>query len=237
MPWPDDGEVPTVKGGDLAQLKPLRDRDDDRVDAAETQVGVGLDQLRSTAEIRVQGMFDMDSSAREAAEEVRLNVYPRASGKQVADLGDYEVGHEERVAGRLEEAFAGLVVGVVDKRRRDERAGIDDDGAQTNPSASRRSSATRAEKPGLALPIAMKLSPPDPGGVAGVGTWVVRTSAARSSGLTPRSAASETRRSATSSARRTCSSVTPSSLLASPSTDSRRCQHQPWLQRKVVSRR
>jgi hypothetical protein len=48
------------------------------------------------------------------------------------------------------------MVRIIAKSGRDQRSGVDDDRAQTNPSASSLSSACLAEKPGLAWPMPMK---------------------------------------------------------------------------------
>ena len=53
----DDGEVPVVERGDGGDVKPLGDGDDTRVDEAEPEIGVGLDQLHA-AEVVGDGEVD-----------------------------------------------------------------------------------------------------------------------------------------------------------------------------------
>src|SRR3954451_5809251 len=96
------------------------------------------------------------SSSRKPPREAARNkpaspVAPRFSN-EIRRLGEHERGNDERACLASEQLGAGSVIRIVPDGRGDKRPGVDDESYGVNPSASSRSSASRAEKPFAASP-------------------------------------------------------------------------------------
>jgi hypothetical protein len=144
-----DCEVPAVQGGNLARAQALGNGYDRGVDSSEREIGVGLDKLGGALEVGAVYMFDDELSRGEASQERRFHARPSPGSEQVGHLWDHEVRDDQRFADLFEPGDAGPMVWIITKSSSYERSRIDDYRAQTNPSASRLSSARLAENPGL----------------------------------------------------------------------------------------
>lgn len=69
---PNDTEVPMVKGGDVGSTETLSDGNDRRVHCTKAEIGVLLHQLRSSFEVGVADVFDIEATGNETAEEGSL---------------------------------------------------------------------------------------------------------------------------------------------------------------------
>ncbi len=145
-----DTEVSSIQRGNLGRGQALGDGDDGRVHGPEPEIGVGLNEISCALKVCVIDVFDGKVAGNETAEEVGFDVRSCARSQKVGHLRDHEIRNHERFADLLEPGDACLMIWIVEKGGCDQWSGVDDDEAQTNPSASRRSSATLAENPGLA---------------------------------------------------------------------------------------
>ncbi len=73
-------------------------------------------------------MFHDEGTRDKAAEEVSFRARPSAGRQQVGDLGDHNIGNNERLTDRLEPGDTGLMIRIVDQAGGCERPGVDDDG-------------------------------------------------------------------------------------------------------------
>ncbi len=151
-----DGEVPAVQGGDLARAQPLGNCYYCGVHGPESEIRLSLDELGGALEVGAANVFDGELSRDEASQELGFHTRPGSSRKKVGHLRDHEVRDDQRLSNLFEPGDALAMVRIIAKSGRDQRSGVDDDRAQTNPSASSLSSACLAEKPGLAWPMPMK---------------------------------------------------------------------------------
>ena len=147
-----DGEVPAIQGGDLACAQPLGNGYHCGVDGSESEIGVGLDEFGGTLEVDGTDVFYGELSRDEASQELGFHARPSSCREQVGHLRDHKIGDDERLADLFEPRDALAMVWIIAKSSRYQRSSVndDDDGAQTNPSASSLSSACLAENPGLA---------------------------------------------------------------------------------------
>lgn len=145
VPRADDAEVTAVEGRKGRGTEAFSQGDDGRVDRAEPEVGVRLDELGHAFQVSTRERLELHVSARCAAEESRLRLRPERPRDQVAGLGEPEGRNDERALGIPKELKARGVIRVVADGRSDEDARIYDERDGSNPSASSCSSARRAE--------------------------------------------------------------------------------------------
>jgi len=142
-----DAEVPAVQGGDLVRAQALGNGYYNGVDGSESEIGVGLDELGSALELAAGNMLDGELSRDEASQELGFHARPGSCREQVGHLRDHKVRNDERLADLFEPGDSLAMVWIIAKSSRYQRSGVDDDRAQTSPSASSLSSACLAENP------------------------------------------------------------------------------------------
>jgi len=151
-----DGEVPAVQGGDLARAPAARQLLLLRRPRSESEIRLSLDELGGALEVGAANVFDGELSRDEASQNSASTLVRAPAARKVGHLRDHEVQDDQRLSNLFEPGDALAMVRIIAKSGRDQRSGVDDDRAQTNPSASSLSSACLAEKPGLAWPMPMK---------------------------------------------------------------------------------
>ena len=137
MRWAHDTEVAVVDGGDGVDAKSFSDSDDRRIDEAEIEIGVAVDELGSSLIVRRGEVIDAGVTAGEPGEERGFGGGSDPTVEQPAHLDDHGGGNDDRAAVMIEPVIAGLVVGVVAVSDRDEGARVDDDGGH-EPNSARR---------------------------------------------------------------------------------------------------
>jgi hypothetical protein len=150
--------VAAVECRDVRFAEPLSGRDDRRVDGSERKVRIRLDELCHSLKVRRGGQLEPELSTRGRPQQRRLTARAERFPDEVRRLGERERRNNERARLALEQLGTGGVVRIVADGRGDERPGVDDQSYGVNPSASRRSSASRTENPFSALPSPIKLS-------------------------------------------------------------------------------
>jgi hypothetical protein len=139
----DDREVPAVEGGDLLDVQAFCGGDDGGIDASEREVAVGAHQLCDPQPLVDRDWFGNEVAGGEVAEKSDLRVSAEPRTEQVDDLGDDELGDDERARVSLEELEAVVVVVVVGVDVRVEGPRVDDERYRTT--SARRISSIRTE--------------------------------------------------------------------------------------------
>jgi len=139
----DDGEVTAVQRRNLVDLQAFGSRDHGSVDAAEREVAVGAHELGDPQPFVGGDRFGDEVARGEVAKEPDFCVRAESRTEEVDDLGDDELGNEQRAGVSLEELEAFVVVVVVRVDVRVERPSVDDECYRTT--SARRISSIRTE--------------------------------------------------------------------------------------------
>jgi hypothetical protein len=93
--------VPAVEGGDLLDVQALSGGDDGGIDAAQREVAVDAHELCDPQPLVDGDRFGNEVAGGEVTEKSDLCVSAEPGAEQVDDLGDDELGDEERAGVRL----------------------------------------------------------------------------------------------------------------------------------------
>jgi len=213
-------EVAAVECRYLKHAETLGDGDQAGVNAAKSQVGVGLNQLGHPRPIRRCQSFNGQVPVGDRAVEPSLGGRSELTLDQPARLGNYQSGCGQRAGVVLEQRLAALVIGICVVGGSENNVGIDEQGQLPNPSANM-SSSSAARRPFVDRPRLTKPS------LRSGENRSVRTSAASVSGATPSSAAASATRSATPSSTSSVSFVMAAPVYEDVSLVSSRGDAQP----------
>jgi hypothetical protein len=186
-----DTEVTPVERRDLDNAETFGNGDQARVDTAETEIGIALDEFTNARPVTFGERLDMQLARRDRAVELGLGCRAELPVDEPAGLSYDERGGEQRAGVALEELLATIMVRVRIVGDGDDDVGVDEKGQEPNPSASM-SSSSAARRPLVDRPRLANRS------LRGENCSAMTSPASRS-GATPRSAASRSTRSATSS--------------------------------------
>lgn len=115
-----------VERGDHACAMPLGERDNRGIDDAEGKVDVLLGELGDPFPLTLQYRLDEQLPASERPSEGKLGVGSDPICEQVTDLGDHELGDQQRLGRALEEVDTPSMMKVLGRSRGVERSGVDD---------------------------------------------------------------------------------------------------------------
>lgn len=126
MSWPNHVEVATVESGDARGAQALRNGNQTRVDPAEGQIGVELDELGDSDPVLRTQDLDLKVTSCERPVERCLSGRSELAIDQPAGLAHDQVGRHQRAGILLDEAGTPLVIGISAVGSCEKDPGVDD---------------------------------------------------------------------------------------------------------------
>lgn len=124
----NNAEMAPVEGGDFGECKALGDDDQAGIRAAETEVGIRLNQVGDPSSVSGRDRLDLQLARGESTEERCFRGCAELPTDEVGAFGDHKRGRYKR-ARALNDFDAGLMIGIGVVGGREENARVDDEQA------------------------------------------------------------------------------------------------------------